>query len=538
MAQSGENKEDLLIRCLNRKDAPFSISSMSEIQISTILHESGLIEGRYISSIKKNKKQGICAMKIDTTSAKARSLANKIRTCGPQNVNLQGCECKLSLSAPAFKYIIKGMPKNESEENILKDLQIRNSEHTICSAKRLGKSTIMMITSNNKERPRQLQTTLGPRDTQEYKTGPVVCYNCLSVSHQATRCNRPPKCAICSGPHNYTKCDKKKAPKCAWCERKHTFFQCTSRKESKKGREDPKQQTNSNSATHTNADKHNTQNKANTQKSPGSEMTTKYSAAVKTAERDNRGTHRAQSKHRRTIVGADTSINSVPEKDKGQTSRHTQTQNMGTQTEQKGTQTPPLDNPKEKDDWPCYEQYIKNIKSELRPMISQMVSYGVLKAVQALYMAIGQNTNKALTEQATTANNSGRSNETPADEETSTDKPATPNHVAEKGEVSPKGEGTNQSDKTCEDLEPAERGEEGKELCESDVTASSDESDSLDQPGKISNCENQDGSYSPIRPTNLGNENMECSGQGEMLNVATAIEHRYELRHHRQRPKK
>ncbi|XP_070389086.1 uncharacterized protein [Dermacentor albipictus] len=142
-----------------------------------------------------------------------------------QQITLDGLQYPVAayIAAPpaAVKGVISRAYWNETPEQILTDLQYRNPDANIIAARRMGKTTSILITFASGPVPHTIKYMCVVHRCTKYQGSPDACTNCRKPGHRYDVCPLPKAglCPRCGGKHTpqETPC----TPSCILCGGSH-----------------------------------------------------------------------------------------------------------------------------------------------------------------------------------------------------------------------------------------------------------------------------------------------------------------------------
>ncbi|KAH7974774.1 hypothetical protein HPB49_019257 [Dermacentor silvarum] len=158
---------------------------------------------------------------VATTNQEAALNLVKIRSI-TLNAKAYGVAAYIVPAADTVRGVISNAFWDETEEELLQDLQARNPEAGILLARRMGKSKSILITFAQGPIPRRIIYYGGVHLCTPYRARPEACTNCRAPGHRYDVCPEPkiPRCPRCGEDHGEDR-TRQCVPRCILCGGEH-----------------------------------------------------------------------------------------------------------------------------------------------------------------------------------------------------------------------------------------------------------------------------------------------------------------------------
>ncbi|KAH7932858.1 hypothetical protein HPB49_003877 [Dermacentor silvarum] len=158
---------------------------------------------------------------VATTNQEAALNLVKIRSI-TLNTKVYGVAAYIVPAADTVRGVIPNAFWDETEEELLQDLQARNPEAGILLARRMGKSKSILISFAQGPIPRRIIYYGGVHLCTPYRARPEACTNCRAPGHRYDVCPEPkiPRCPRCGEDHGEDR-TRQCVPRCILCGGEH-----------------------------------------------------------------------------------------------------------------------------------------------------------------------------------------------------------------------------------------------------------------------------------------------------------------------------
>ncbi|KAH7945675.1 hypothetical protein HPB49_013753 [Dermacentor silvarum] len=158
---------------------------------------------------------------VATTNQEAALSLVKIRSV-TLNAKAYGLAAYIVPAADTVRGVISNAFWDETEEELLQDLQARNPEAGILLARRIGKSKSILITFAQGPIPRRIIYYGRVHLCTPYRARPEACTNCRAPGHRYDVCPEPkiPRCPRCGEDHGEDR-TRQCVPRCILCGGEH-----------------------------------------------------------------------------------------------------------------------------------------------------------------------------------------------------------------------------------------------------------------------------------------------------------------------------
>ncbi|KAH7965801.1 hypothetical protein HPB49_011236 [Dermacentor silvarum] len=158
---------------------------------------------------------------VATTNQEAALNLVKIRSI-TLNAKAYGVAAYIVPAADTLRGVISNAFWDETEEELLQDLQARNPEAGILLARRMGKSKSILITFAQGPIPCRIIYYGGVHLCTPYRARPEACTNCRAPGHRYDVCTEPkiPRCPRCGEDHGEDRTCQC-LPRCILCGGEH-----------------------------------------------------------------------------------------------------------------------------------------------------------------------------------------------------------------------------------------------------------------------------------------------------------------------------
>lgn len=158
---------------------------------------------------------------VATTSEDAALNLAKIRSI-TMNGKAYVIAAYIAPAADTVRGVISNAFWDETEEELLQDLQARNPEANILVARRMGKSKSILITFDHGPVPRRIIYYGGVHLCTPYRARPEACTNCRAPGHRYDVCpeQKQPRCPRCGEDHGEDR-SRQCVPRCILCGGEH-----------------------------------------------------------------------------------------------------------------------------------------------------------------------------------------------------------------------------------------------------------------------------------------------------------------------------
>ncbi|KAH7937482.1 hypothetical protein HPB49_012661 [Dermacentor silvarum] len=158
---------------------------------------------------------------VATTNQEAALNLVKIRSI-TLNAKAYGVAAYIVPAADTVRGVISNAFWDETEEELLQDLQARNPEAGILLARRMGKYKSILITFAQGPIPRRIIYYGGVHLCTPYRARPEACTNCRAPGHRYDVCpeSKIPRCPRCGEDHGEDRA-RQCVPRCIQCGGEH-----------------------------------------------------------------------------------------------------------------------------------------------------------------------------------------------------------------------------------------------------------------------------------------------------------------------------